>query len=191
MADKNTSALTAAGALGGTELIHLVDASGNSRKLTLSALKTFINTDPTTVPSSVPYRGARVKRTNNLAITSGVSTVVAWEAKDRDTDSIWSAGAPTRLTVPTGVTKVRLRGAARWAASGAVRQILFAKNGSSAFAGNAALNVPSSQDLAVQTDVLDVVAGEYFEMTLFHSDGAAATLSAHDRTWFALEIVQG
>ncbi|HSL57759.1 MAG TPA: hypothetical protein VK866_07950, partial [Acidimicrobiales bacterium] len=56
---------------------------------------------------AVPYRGARA----TLAATkTGVSfpTIVAWDGTSRDTDGFWDATEPARLTVPAGVTKVRL-----------------------------------------------------------------------------------
>lgn len=99
----------------------VVDASGNSRKLTMAELKTLVNTDPSIVPSNLPYRGARVRRTANLNIANSTSVSVSWQSdaapEARDTDGIWNIGSPTRLVVPTGVTKVRLQANITWANS--------------------------------------------------------------------------
>lgn len=188
MVAKTISELTAAGTLGGTELFVITDGDGNSRKVTLDELKTFINTDPTVVPSSVPYSGARVVRTSDVGI-SGV-LVVAWQSEERDTDSFWSAGAPTRLTVPTGVTKVKVSASARLTGSGVLLQAAFLKNG----AASAGLGTQSGtvQDIFVGSDVLDVVAGDYFEVQLFTGSGATveATTSGIARTWFAMEVIE-
>src|SRR5688500_15940146 len=55
------------------------------------------------------WQGATLRRTSNLAgLTTGAA--IAWSSAIRDTDSFWSAGAPTRITIPPGVAKVRLSG---------------------------------------------------------------------------------
>lgn len=185
MTNKTVPQLTA-GTLSADGVMHFVDADGNSRKITLADLKTFINTDPTVVPSSEPYRGARVRRTSNLSITANTVTVVTWQAADRDTDSIWSAGAPTRLTVPTGVTKVRLSAQLRYAASASVF-VLIGKNGDTP---NGAVRVNATgTGLFGATDVLDVVAGDYFECSAF-SAGSSPSVTADYSTWFAMQIIE-
>ena len=47
-----------------------------------------------------------------------------------DADAFWSAGNPTRLTVPAGFSKVRLKGNIDWAFGGSgYRHIWMHKNG--------------------------------------------------------------
>lgn len=191
-ASSQTGDLDAVGSLGGSELLHLVDADGTSVRLTLAALKTFINTDPSVVPSSLPYRGARVRRTSNISIANNTVTAVSWQNADLNTDSIWSLGAPTRLVVPTGVTKVRLSAGARWTATGGgLAQISMMKNGAQ-FHGAPAFDGPGSsvQDMNIASSPVSVTSGDYFELNVWQNSGAARSVAAFEWTWFGLEVVE-
>jgi hypothetical protein len=45
-------------------------------------------------------------------------TAIPRESVVYDTDAFWSAGDPTRLTIPAGVSKVRLEGNIDWTFGG-------------------------------------------------------------------------
>jgi hypothetical protein len=197
MVDKTIGDLTAAGTLSGADLIE-IEQVGNSRKVTLAELKTFINTDPTIVPSSEPWRGARAYRTGDLPIANGTETVIAWQAEDVDTDAIWSAGAPTRMTVPPSVTKVRVTANVRWGSNGTgVRQVLLLRNGVS-FRGGAMslIGAATSTDHAqnITSSVIAVTPGDYFEVAVFQTSGGALNiqgLTRQNQNWCQMEIVEG
>jgi hypothetical protein len=185
--------------LGGTEVIHLVDSDGNSRKIALSDLKTFINTDPTVVPSSVPFRGALAYRSSALSIANSTSTNITWNAEDYDTDSIWSAGAPTRLTVPTGVTKVKIiSGIVFESATYTLLSLTIIKNGGlTTFADyrgqplsrNQYTNaVGNTVGLNVVTPVLAVSSGDYFEARCIQTSGGARNIITN--SWFSMEVIE-
>ncbi len=54
--------------------------------------------------------GALVGLANSTqALNNGSETLIAWDSATWDTGSFWSAGSPTVLTIPTGVTKVAIR----------------------------------------------------------------------------------
>lgn len=200
MTNKATEDLIAAAGLDGTELFHVVDADGNSRKMTLAELKTFVNTDPTIVPSSEPWRGCRVYRTTDqTAVASGAT--ISWEAEAIDTDAIWTLGVPTRLTVPVGVTKIRLRWGVAYeamATAGSLSSTL-TKNG-------AAMAVPDHYarsyyrsgatgftNNAVQgnSSTLTVVGGDYFQLLTSFSMAGQDQVLANIGTFFEMEIVEG
>ena len=189
MANKQIHELNPIAGMDGTELFLVVDASGNSRKLTMAELKTI-------VPSNLPYRGARVRRTANLNIANSTSVAVSWQSdaapEARDTDGIWNIGSPTRLVVPTGVTKVRLQANITWANSNtAGRYTWMTKNGevfdgrgldTKAAYGSSATNLWSA--------VIDVVGGDYFELWVFQDSGGTLALLAANSTWFAMDIIE-
>jgi hypothetical protein len=149
---------------------------------------------------AVPYRGARA----TLAATKiGVSfpTIVAWDGTSRDTDGFWDAAQPARLTVPAGVTKVRLSAFIMLTATSSAGAILltFRKNRT----GTDALQIDgaaeshirhsstgfSRNSAAAFTDVLDVVPGDYFDLRVNVSGlGTVNTILAD--SWFALEVVE-
>lgn len=192
MANKEIAALGAAGTLGGAELVHVVDADGNSVKLTLAALKTFINTNPSVVPSAMPWRGARVRRTTNFPLTANVVYMLPWETADLNTNSIYSGAAVTRLTVPTGVTKVRLTHNIRFDISAAaLRHMAVFKNGvpvhgmSAVRYGSIASNI---NDFNGTSAVLEVSPGDYFELQVISTN--SVSILASERTWFEMTVVE-
>lgn len=44
--------------------------------------------------------GARIKRATDQALAAGTATVVSFSSAEWDSSAFWSAGSPTRLTVP-------------------------------------------------------------------------------------------
>lgn len=87
MPDTRTSDETAASALTGVELIRIVQG-GNMRKAVAALL-------------GHQFRGARaVRTTNQTAANYTTSTPIPFESADVDTDGFWSAGTPSRLTIP-------------------------------------------------------------------------------------------
>lgn len=197
MVTKTISELTAAGTLGGTELFVITDGDGNSRKVTLATLKTFMNTDPTVVPSSEPFRGALAYRSSVLSVANNTGVAIAWNAEDYDTDAIWSVGAPTRLTVPTGVTMVRLNCTLMFpTATYGILSASIIKNGdtsSTSYPGQGGLRVQNDSVSAFvrmggSTAVISVTGGDYFEVRAVQVSGAARDLDIN--SWFSMEIVE-
>lgn len=179
--------------------IVTVDGGGNpvqSGFVTLDTLKTFINTDPTVIPSSNPWRGCRVNLTATQSIANAAFATVSWQAEDVDTDSIWSIGSPTRLTVPTGVTKVRLTTSLNFDYSTTGnRAVSLRKNGTTVNGGfGAQAPAPSSTlnftAVNAASSVLSVTAGDYFELRVAQTSGGALNLLNDARTWFEMEILE-
>lgn len=86
MADTKTSDETSATALTGAELVRLVQSS--TSKKTTAALLGHQN------------RGCRIERTtNHTAQNFTTETAITWQAASPDTDTFFSAGAPTRATI--------------------------------------------------------------------------------------------
>lgn len=90
MANTTVTNETAATALDGTELVRIVQ-SASSVKTTLAV-------------AAHQLRGARVHMTaNDTTVNSTSGYALSWDAAIYDTDTFWSAGAPTRLTIPAGL----------------------------------------------------------------------------------------
>lgn len=190
MANKTIGGLNAlAGSLSGAFFVEVEDESGNSVKVSLATMKTFVNTDPTVAPSSEPWRGARVRFSTGWTYTSNSVSLVAWDAADVDTDSIWSGGAPTRLTVPTGVTKVILRANLRLPSGGSTCHISLLKNGAVVDGMfSTRVTAPANGDLNGTSAVLSVTGGDYFEVQLISNSGQSMAVDA--RNWFEMSIVE-
>lgn len=144
---------------------------------------------------STPFRGARAKFTaDKTGLNLSVGVVLSWDAADNDTDGFWSAGAPTRLTVPAGITKVRLHASVRMTtgAAGGNQALYIQKNGSALYPGSGSISYPSAfstLDAATPTAVVDVEEGDEFRVYYFVSSQTNETLDA-DNTFFSIEVVE-
>jgi putative cofactor-binding repeat protein len=158
------------------------------------------------------YRGAAVYRTSNQSIPNATLTAISWSeaptASNSETNvsgqSIWASGNPTRLTVPAGVKKIRLRGALQWAVPGGATDLgfTFRKNGSDyAYDGRPAISGGSASgglQLAINSPAITVTEGDYFEMMAIQSSGGNLNALYQDtaspgggrQTWAEMEIVE-
>jgi len=155
------------------------------------------------VPKDI--KSALVNLTADMAVTSSTDTVVTWGAAEHDTGSFFNlATQPTRLTVPTGVTRVKLTGNIGFNAitNSTSTALWVRKNGlggslNPGVYGLPVLRVNSdtttgaiTDELNVTSAVINVVAGDYFELWVRRGTGSTAGLtSANFRTWFAIESV--
>jgi hypothetical protein len=138
------------------------------------------------------FRGAMVKLTADEPITDSTDTVIPWDATEFDAEGFWDAGNPTRLTVPSGVSRVRLLGNVRRQSSATgERQALITKNGA-AFQGQPMARHGAAglagQNLA--SPALAVSAGDVFELSAWHSAGGSLNVEANVQTRFAIEVVE-
>jgi hypothetical protein len=144
----------------------------------------------------LPFKGALLQRSTDLTSVS-FPVLIPFESTVYDTDVFWDAGNPSRITIPSGVTKVRLQGCVSLAASatsGGV-YVSFAKNGGGDVAGCGVFTVRqgtsgyNNNDFAVSTAVLPVTAGDYFELRVTSTTSNWDDIRASTRTWFAIEVV--
>jgi len=147
--------------------------------------------------ASHAFRGALVYQTASQTganYFTGAPVAIPWDAESYDTDSIHdNATNNTRLTVPAGVTKVRLVGGASISnsTSGNFHELSVYKNGSLSYpgmAGHRSEVTVTGAGVPISSPVLDVVAGDYFEMRLTSETDTAIDLNS-PRTWFAMEII--
>jgi hypothetical protein len=145
---------------------------------------------------AAPARGALVTLAANLTTQDyTTATAIPWTEENYDTDTIHdNATNNTRLTVPTGVTKVRLVGqlAIDDHTSGVFAQIGIYKGGLQDYQGSASQRVEITGTvfrLNVASPVLTVAATEYFELFALIETDASITVT-DDQTWFAMEIIQ-
>jgi hypothetical protein len=138
------------------------------------------------------YKGARVTKTVQ-SVPSASTATITWSAAERDTNSFWSSGANTRLTIPSGVSRVKVRALLEWATSGSMRFVTILKNGTQP-AGTACFRTVANEgDGVLETDVLDVTAGDYFEVSVYNAAVGALNVGTgtNGKTWFAIEVVEG
>lgn len=141
------------------------------------------------------FNGALLKLTTTQAIT--FPDVLTWHTAEYDTLSFWSAGAPSRITIPAGVSKVRLNTIVDFAPLAGIAwfTLRIFKNGSTypLFGAQNSSRVQygyTSNTVSAITAALDVVEGDYFEVRL---DTSSASLSPMQPaiSSFAVEVLDG
>ena len=187
MADnKAIDGLDAATTAALTDLIVLL-VSGLSKKMTLTNLKTVLG---------IPHRGALVKPDADITtVNASAGYEIVHDAEDYDTDSIHSNSVNnTRLTVPSGVTKVRLSANVHIDALSASKYAihLITKGGSGDYTGVAQIATKTTlgeERSNISTAILTVTSGDYFEQKITVETDTSVTVTAA-RTWFAMEIIE-
>lgn len=145
------------------------------------------------------FRGAMVRKNypnpGNQSIQNNTATMAVWGLIDYDTDNFFDSNYPTRLTVPAGVSKVRLISQNIWQRGNGSgwRQNVIKKNGQF-FPGDPCITVLANNvtttDLVAISPPLPVQQGDFFENEVFHNDGAALPLLASTGTFFSIEVVE-
>lgn len=147
-----------------------------------------------TIVGDIPYGfiGARVHSTATQSVATATGVLATFNTEDFDTDGFHSTVTNTsRMTIPTGLGgKYLLTGYIYWGAGLAgVHIIRFFKNG--AALSPQVLDVGSAVGLGqVATTVLDLVAGDYVEINVYHQGGSNETIgdavNAEQRNSFAV-----
>lgn len=140
------------------------------------------------------FRGAQVHTSANVSIPDSTSTAVAFNTEDYDTSTIHdNVTNNTRLTVPSGVTKIRLSAGVKWANNATGRRSIVLNKNGAAFQGQGAMTVDAgasiNHELNVTTGVIAVSAADYFEVIAFQDSGGALNVLSNESTWFSMEIV--
>ncbi|MBB6218648.1 hypothetical protein HNQ80_004822 [Anaerosolibacter carboniphilus] len=142
-------------------------------------------------PHGLAFKGARVRLTANQSIANAGTPAISWNASDIDNIGAWNGS--TRLTVPTGVSKVRLLANVVFEANAnGYRGLLLRKNAND-FNGRFSVRLPantSTTELNAISPVLDVVGGDYFELFVTQNSGSAISVTSNSATWFAMEVIE-
>jgi hypothetical protein len=178
-----------------------VDAGTDTARVITPA--TLASADLSVVAKGAGARGALAYGSANQSIGgSGVEVTVTFDSEAYDTDSVHSTSVNTsRLTVPAGVTKVRLKAGVQWAANAdsGYRRLRILKNGSTVTGiddnrgayipnvteANGGLGIVNGQ--TIDTGVVETAAGDYFELTCTQNAGTINILA--DQYWFEMEIL--
>lgn len=131
--------------------------------------------------------GARVQRNSAQLISTGVETTISWQNEVfDDLDFVDIGSQPTRITIPSGVTRVRLTAGFENAAAVANVQIKIVENGTTIVAAADAASFYNGPDLTVDTGLIDCDPGDYYEVIVYHD--AAGTIDHNLRsTFFTVE----
>lgn len=144
--------------------------------------------------------GALVVRTSSQSIPNNTMTAISWSTEEYDDDGYWTSGSAARLTVPSGVTAVRLAATVDFAANAtSTERLLEVRKNATAFPRPAGLGETravsingSVTTLQVVTARLVVTAGDYFELYARQQSGGALNIAntADSRCWLSIESVR-
>jgi hypothetical protein len=141
------------------------------------------------------FRGAQIKFSADLTgWGSAVFGTVTWSSAVFDTSSFFAGGAPTVLTVPTGVSWVRVTAAVTITTTAAATQnyLKIQKNGadlSPSISIGGAITAAASIGINATTPPISVVATDTFRVQAYQNSGAGATLVAAS-SWLAIDVLQ-
>lgn len=156
----------------------------------------YTRADGTPLISSNSYRGAVVYNSADQTISASTFTALTFDTEAIDTDSIHSTSSNTsRMTVPSGVTKVRLVGQCVMDNTGAntYRELRIYKNGSlvtgptlrSSFTTG---DGSSNSVWRIVSPAVTCTSGDYFELFVYHT--SSGSLSAYSNaTWFEMQVL--
>jgi|TARA_E500000318_G_scaffold26404_1_gene26157 hypothetical protein len=149
--------------------------------------------------SSLPtFRGARVTISSDYSVPPNTYVYVPWDVADVDTDGFWSASDPTKLTVPSGIKRVRLTFNTMWKdlASGVVNTHTM-KNRDLYPGMGQKMELPTVSTEGVVVTYTNVVSaaveveeGDYFELRVVQGDSVARDLWKFEETWFEIAAVE-
>jgi hypothetical protein len=175
--------------------IHIL--CGDDVSLTIQASSWFaIETLTTTARRALVYKSA-----NEAAVNFQTAAAVTFNTEAYDTSSWHDTGSNTsRLTVPSGVTHVRLSARVTLQALGVGMgvEIYITKNGDTNIATNR-INMPFIMEAIGATEnhyhlwsgPLAVTPGDYFELVVLSSgDNSVTVQGTTDGCWFAIEEIE-
>jgi hypothetical protein len=138
----------------------------------------------------VVFSGALVKLTADESMPNGTHTDIPWDAEVYDVGDWWSNANPTRLTVPTGVTRVIVSTNVIWAINDTGERWLglFKNAALGLFFGQGSLRhlATNGSELNVTSAVVEVVAGDFFVANVRQTSGGNLNVLAQEASWFAI-----
>jgi hypothetical protein len=138
------------------------------------------------------YNGALVNKTTGQSITNVTTTPITWDAESYDLGGWHSTSVDnSRLTVPSGVTLVRVQANIEMPSGTAQTVLGLTKNGSSvpgAFNGDDQYAASRVRFLNGMSAPLAVTPGDYFEATVYNSTGSQS-LPNGNHSWMSIHAL--
>lgn len=147
-----------------------------------------------TTPRTTAFGGARVRKAADLTgqnLTAGA--VITWDTEDFDTHGFHDTSSNTsRITIPSGITKVMLTAALRInnIAASSVPRAFLTKNGTTTVVQISGHNPSTSWGCNINSGPLAVSAGDYFEISFQNDTDTSVDITAVT-SWFAVEVLEG
>lgn len=138
------------------------------------------------------YTGAKamVYRTSNQTFTNGVEDRFTPQAAKYNTGGIWSAGDPTKLTIPSGASFVRVSCGMRWTGNTTGYRTVKIKTNTGAIYAASDFTTGQSGDTVIIMPPVSTAGLLYFVCDLTQGSGGNLDLRGVDGSYFALEVIE-
>ncbi len=117
-----------------------------------------------------------VSLTANFSIPDNVITPIDWNTEDEDTGGWWAVGNPSRITVPTGVTRIDLVASSTWASDPGGSQFVRVLKNSAAVVPSPITTEGTGVNQIAAISV-PVVATDIIELAAFQPSGGAINMN--------------
>lgn len=150
----------------------------------------------TLTPRGSTFKGALLSKSANQTLTTAVTTAVTFDGELYDTDGFHDNSTNNeRLTIPAGVSIVKLAGNIRYASNTTGSRLLaIRKNGSIFIQGlpyaRMHPTVAESFEMNVSTAPVYVSAGDYFELVVSQNSGGDLDVNVSVTDWFSIEVIE-
>ena len=143
---------------------------------------------------TLEFKGAMIRMDADQTIAHDTTTELVWGQAVYDVGGWWDVGTPARLTVPAGVSLVRVTTGVSFAAGATGRRWLSQRLDGLSFRGRGFVILHTSPtgatNLNVVSAVIQVVPGNYISAEVAHTQGANLDIVAAFNTFLAVEAVQ-
>ncbi len=174
-----------------TDLCEKESAGGTSQQITAANLAKGLR--------NLGLQGARVRMTaDDTAQNVTTQTAISFDsASDLDTSSFWSAGSPTRLTIPAGISYVSLVGQVHITSTTADTWLILAivqRNSSNTiqriFVNRFVEMGFTTKVLSVASGIVPVSSGDYFTLEVREESDTSVTIEGDDtiQTFLSLKV---
>ena len=140
-------------------------------------------------------KGALVYISAIQAIPNEERTKVVFGNVVYDTDNFFDSENPTKLTIPAGVSKVRLTAGVRTESISTGKfEIAIYKNDNNIYGGRPALTWGGGYG-NISSPVITVSEGDYFELVVYQNSGSSSNLigttaTARTANFMAIEVIE-
>lgn len=133
----------------------------------------------------------------NETITTATNTAIPWDAADyEDAATLWDAGNPTRLVVPSGAKRIRISAGVQWSGTGGVKELFIRSQGGAVYPNViwAFLGIPAgSAGATITTPIIRVQDITYFEVWVSQASGGNLDVLArgglNNGSWAQIEVI--
>lgn len=132
--------------------------------------------------------GVRLEKTISQNALNAVTTAIIWNAATFDDAGFWSAGEPTRITVPNGVSRMTFTAGWFSNTSNASDTLIFIRDQAGVGWANQHGATASVVRQAVTTGPVPVTPGDWFDAAVFPA--STRLIGAGLNTFFAAEVVR-